>query len=45
LDEAGVNLNACPICDMKPRCIREHTEGALSVLCLDGILTLCFKDA
>jgi hypothetical protein len=45
LDEANVNLKACPACDMKPRCIKEHTEGALSVLCLDGILTLCFKDA
>jgi hypothetical protein len=36
-------LQVCPRCDLKPVCIQEKTENKLSVLCLDGILTLCFK--
>jgi hypothetical protein len=35
----------CPTCDLKPLCIKEDTEGKFSTLCLDGILTLCFKNA
>jgi rubrerythrin len=34
----------CPRCDLKNTCIKERTENKLSVLCLDGILTLCFKE-
>jgi hypothetical protein len=33
----------CPRCDLKQVCIRENTEGKLSTLCIDGLLTLCFK--
>lgn len=33
----------CPECDLKKHCIREKSEGNLSPLCLDGILTLCFQ--
>ena len=33
----------CPKCDLKKTCIEEETEGRLSVLCLDGMLTLCFQ--
>ena len=33
----------CPKCDLKKHCIREKSEGNLSPLCLDGILTLCFQ--
>lgn len=32
-----------PECDLKRHCIREKSEGKLSPLCLDGILTLCFQ--
>jgi hypothetical protein len=39
-----VTAQICPRCDMKSLCIKEDTEGKLSVLCLDGMLTLCFKD-
>ena len=34
----------CPRCDMKPLCIRQDTEGMLSPFCIDGLLTLCFKE-
>ncbi len=34
----------CPRCDLKPLCIKQDTEGKLSPFCIDGILTLCFKD-
>jgi hypothetical protein len=43
LDAAQVRALICPKCDMKGMCIKEKTEGKLSVLCLDGILTLCFN--
>jgi hypothetical protein len=43
MDITAVTLQACPECDLKPKCIREHTEGKLSVLCIDGILTLTYK--
>ncbi len=33
----------CPKCDMKSLCIQQDTEGKLSPFCIDGILTLCFK--
>jgi len=33
----------CPICDLKSLCIKEESEGKLSPLCVDGILTLCYK--
>ncbi len=33
----------CPECDLKSLCIKEDTEGKLSTLCIDGLLTLCYK--
>jgi hypothetical protein len=33
----------CPRCDMKSLCIQQDTEGKLSPFCIDGMLTLCFK--
>lgn len=38
-----IRKQICPDCDLKGVCIREKSEGKLSPLCLDGILTLCFK--
>jgi hypothetical protein len=38
-----ITQNVCPICDLKMLCIKEETEGKLSTLCIDGMLTLCFK--
>ena len=34
----------CPKCDMKLLCIRQDTEGKLSPFCIDGLLTLSFKE-
>ena len=33
----------CPKCDMKPLCIRQDSEGELSPFCIDGMLTIRFK--
>jgi hypothetical protein len=33
----------CPICDLKALCLKMDTEGKLSTLCIDGLLTVCFK--
>jgi len=33
----------CPQCDLKTLCILENSQGQLSPLCLDGLITLCFK--
>ncbi len=38
-----LTVQVCPECDLKPLCIKEDTEGKLSTLCIDGLLTLCFK--
>jgi hypothetical protein len=38
-----ITHNICPECDLKNLCIKEETEGKLSTLCIDGMLTLCFK--
>ena len=38
-----IRKEICPKCDIKKLCIKEKTEGKLSPLCLDGILTLCFQ--
>ena len=38
-----ITRDICPECDLKTLCIKEETEGALSTLCIDGMLTLCFK--
>jgi hypothetical protein len=38
-----LTADVCPICDLKALCIKEDTEGKLSTLCIDGLLTLCFK--
>jgi len=34
----------CPKCNMKTLCIRQGTEGKLSPICIDGMLTLCFMN-
>ena len=34
----------CPKCDMKQLCIRQDSEGELSPFCIDGMLTMCFKE-
>lgn len=39
-----VKKEFCPDCDMKDLCVKEKSEGKLSPLCLDGIITLCLKD-
>jgi hypothetical protein len=44
MDVTEVISLVCPKCDLKDLCIKEHTEGKFSVLCLDGLLTLCFND-
>jgi len=44
LDAAKMKKLVCPKCDIKPLCIKEKTSEKLSPLCLDGILTLCFKN-
>ena len=43
LDIKAIRKEICPKCDIKKLCIKEKTEGKLSPLCLDGILTLCFQ--
>jgi Zn finger protein HypA/HybF involved in hydrogenase expression len=40
---SDLTAQVCPKCDLKPLCIKEDTEGKLSTLCIDGLLTLCFK--
>ncbi len=40
-----LTAQVCPVCDLKPICIQQKTEGKLSTLCIDGLLTLCFKQA
>ena len=35
----------CPRCDMKSLCLKQETEGKLSPFCIDGMLTLCFKQS
>jgi hypothetical protein len=42
---ADITSTVCPECDLKPVCIQEDTKGKLSTLCIDGLLTLCFKKA
>lgn len=34
----------CPKCDMRQLCIKQDSEGELSPFCIDGLLTLCFKE-
>jgi hypothetical protein len=41
---AQLRGGVCPKCDMKPLCIRQDSEGELSPFCIDGMLTLCFKE-
>jgi hypothetical protein len=45
LEINGFQLSSqvCPVCDMKPLCVRQGTDGKLSPFCIDGMLTLCFK--
>ncbi len=45
LSITGAQLRSavCPKCDMKPLCIRQDSEGELSPFCIDGMLTICFK--
>ena len=46
LATTGAQLRSavCPKCDMKPLCIRQDSEGELSPFCIDGMLTLCFRE-
>ena len=46
LETSGVQLSTsiCPKCDMKRLCLRQGTEGKLSPFCIDGMLTLYFKE-
>jgi hypothetical protein len=37
--------NVCPKCDMKSLCVEQGTEGKLSPFCIDGMLTMCFKQS
>jgi hypothetical protein len=41
IDEIKKQL--CSKCDVKYLCIKEKSVGKLSPLCLDGVLTSCFK--
>jgi len=43
LDTNKIRKNICPKCDIKELCVKERSEGKLSPLCLDGILTSCFQ--
>ena len=45
LETSALDLNeaTCPKCDMKNLCTKQGTEGKLSPFCIDGMLTLCFK--
>jgi hypothetical protein len=43
LDMDEIRLRICPKCDLKKTCAREKSEGKLSPLCLDGILTICYR--
>ena len=43
VDVNKMKVVICPKCDMNILCIKEGSEGKLSPLCLDGILTLCFR--
>lgn len=44
LEIDSTNLgNICPKCDMKSLCVKQGTESKLSPFCIDGMLTLCFK--
>ncbi|MEM3833329.1 MAG: HNH endonuclease [Thermoprotei archaeon] len=38
-----IRKEICPKCDVKKLCVREGSEGKLSPLCLDGLITLAFK--
>jgi hypothetical protein len=42
--QAQLSSAICPRCDIKPLCIRQDSEGELSPFCIDGMLTLCFKE-
>jgi hypothetical protein len=44
MEISQVTALICPRCDLKSLCIKEKTESKLSVLCIDGLLTLCFKE-
>jgi hypothetical protein len=46
LETSATQLSSdiCPKCDMKQLCIRQESEGKLSPFCIDGMLTLCFKE-
>ena len=37
-----IGRQICSKCDLKKTRIKEKSEGKLSPLCLDGIITLCF---
>jgi hypothetical protein len=38
-----IKQNICSGCDLKMLSTKEETESKLSTLCINGMLTLCFK--
>jgi hypothetical protein len=43
IDVHGIRKQICPRCDLGNLCAKEGSVGKLSPLCLDGIVTLCFR--
>ncbi|MEX2681564.1 MAG: HNH endonuclease [Candidatus Sigynarchaeota archaeon] len=41
---SDITAHGCPACDLKPLCIKEGTEGRLSILCLDGLATIALRE-
>ncbi len=41
--EDDLHARFCPTCDLGPVCQREHSEGKLSPLCLDGVATAVLR--
>ncbi|MEM2636957.1 MAG: hypothetical protein QXL15_01265, partial [Candidatus Korarchaeota archaeon] len=44
LDINEIKKKICPKCDIKYLCVKEGSVGKLSPLCLDGVVTLCFRE-
>lgn len=43
IDVHRIRKRICPRCDLGNLCVKENSVGKLSPLCLDGIVTLCFR--
>lgn len=44
IDINELRKKICPKCDLKSLCIKEKSVGKFSPLCLDSLVTLCFKE-